>query len=271
MSGKNFQETFGEAWRLRYGSEPSLEIPEIGSLLGHRSVRAFAEKPVPEAIVEGLVAAAQSASTSSNLQTWSLISIQDPERRKAIDALTGNQRQVLTAPWFFAFVADLNRLGRVAEAEGEAGEGLDHVEFFITAVVDASLAAERMAVAAEALGLGVCYIGMLRNHPEQVAELLRLPEGVFGVFGFCLGYPDPAADAQIKPRLGQAQVWFREEYPHEIDVSEYDTRMAAFYESQRMGGEKTWSSRSATRTRIAYMSGREKLADYLRAHGIAKK
>ena len=75
--------------------------------------------------------------------------------------------------WFFAFLIDHYRLRRCAALVGEECRGLDFNEFYTMAVVDASLAAERMVCAAEAVGLGICYIGALRNDPYAVAELLR--------------------------------------------------------------------------------------------------
>ena len=44
---------------------------------------------------------------------------------------------------------------------------------FLTAVVDASLAAQNAATAAEGMGLGICYVGGARNHPRELAELLQ--------------------------------------------------------------------------------------------------
>jgi len=80
------------------------------------------------------------------------------------------------------------------------------------AVIDAALAAERLVCAAESLGIGICYIGALRNDPDGVRAFFGLPEGVFGVFGLCLGWPAKGVEAEIKPRLAQEAVWFRETY-----------------------------------------------------------
>ena len=54
-------------------------------------------------------------------------------------------------------------------------------------------------IAAESLGLRGVYIGGIRNNPQRVCDLLRIPDHVYPVFGMCLGYPND--DPQRKPRL----------------------------------------------------------------------
>ena len=156
-----FEETFPQACRLRYGGEPSGEVPALAWFLAHRSVREFSKEPVPEATVAALVASGQSVATSSNLQLWSIVSVQDPARRDRLATLCANQQQIREAAWFFAFCADHHRLARAARALGEDPQGLPYLEFFTMAAINASLAAERMTCAAEAIGLGICYIGAL--------------------------------------------------------------------------------------------------------------
>ncbi len=261
-----FSESFSEAWRMRYGSDPPIEAPDLSAALRHRSVRSFSRTPIDESTVATLVAAAQSAATSSNLQLWSLISVHEPERRDAIAKLCADQDQVRDAAWFFAFIADHYRLRKAALNSGENPLGLDYLEFFTMSVIDASIAAERMVCAAESLGMGICYIGALRNNPAAVADLLGLPPGTFGVFGLCLGWPDEEARPEIKPRLAQQSLWFRERYNPDVTVGDYDARMQSFYESQGMSTNFSWSSRSGRRTNA--LTGREVLKEWLEGQGF---
>lgn len=233
-------------------------------------MRRFTGEPVEEATVSALVAAAQSASTSSNLQLWSVVSVQDPARREAVAQLCADQRQIREAAWFFAFLADHRRLQVAAAAVGESALGLDYNEFYTMAVIDAALAAERMVCAAESIGLGCCYIGALRNDVDGVRELLGLPTGTVGLFGLCLGWPEPASLGEIKPRLGQEEVWFRERYS-EADVAEYDERMRGFYERQGMKGDATWSMRSGRRVDEHHLTGREALKPFLEEQGFDRR
>lgn len=264
-----FDESFVEAWERRYGSKPSEEVHELARFLAHRSVRRYSKEPVPESMVTALVAAAQSAATSSNLQLWSIVSIQDPERREKIAKIAADQHQIREAAWFFAFLADHYRLHAAGKGVDQDTSGLEYMEFFLMAAVDAALAAERMVCAAESLGLGICYIGALRNDPEAVKELLELPEGVFALFGLCIGWPEEGASYPIKPRLPQTSIWFRERYDRNVSVSEYDERMRNFYVSEGMKGEFTWSMRSARRTSL--LTGREVIQEWLKKQGFNLK
>lgn len=258
-----FEETPSQAWKKRFGVAPDSELPDLERFLNHRSVREYSDQEVPESVVAALIACAQSASTSSNLHLWTAISVQDPDRRRELALLCGDQKQVHNAPWFFGFFADHYRIRQAALAAGATPATLDYNEFFTMAVIDAALAAERMVCAAEALGLGVCYIGALRNDAFGVQKLLDLPMGVFGVFGLCIGYPAEDSTADIKPRPLSSSVWHKETYGHAVDMSEYDARMSEFYESQGMKGDVTWSMRSGRRLGESQLSGRDRLKEYL--------
>lgn len=129
-----FHETFAQAWQLRYGAPPRGDHPSLARFLAHRSVREFSSEPVPEETVTALVGCAQSAATSSNLQLWSIVSVQERKRRDRIAELCSNQQQIREAAWFFAFCADHHRLARAARALGEDPEGLQYMEFYTMAV-----------------------------------------------------------------------------------------------------------------------------------------
>jgi nitroreductase len=271
-----FDESFATAWHARYGTPPPALDDAVAATLApfltHRSVREFdTERPIPEALVRGLVAAGQSAATSSNLQLYSLVSIQEPARRERIAELCAGQQQIRDAAWVFAVCIDHHRLRAAAEAAGQAPTGLAYTEYLLMAAVDAALAAERMATAAERLGIGICYIGALRNDAPAVAELLALPDGVFGLFGFCLGYPSATCTAEIKPRLAQEAVWFRERYDPQPDTAEYDERMRAHYQRRGQNPDVTWAMRSGRRTDDQHLSGRHILGPWLEERGIARR
>ncbi len=265
-----FQESTAEAWAARFGSPAPEGLPDLGRLLNHRSVRAFTSEPVSESIIAGLVAAAQSAATSSHLHAYSLVSVNDPSRRQEINQACGNQRQIVQAPWFFAVCADFHRLVSHAPDPGMP-DGVDTVEMYTLACVDAALATERMVVAAESLGLGTCYIGALRNQPHEVRRILNLPDHVFGVFGLCIGWPVEEHFPRIKPRLNPDQIWFREQYPAQLDVQEFDARMTEEYARDGRDEGVPWSARMASRASLRGLNGREKLQEFLHAVGLNRR
>ncbi len=260
-----FDESVATSWSARYGESFEGQCA-IDRFLNHRSVRQFSGEPIDERVVSSLVAAAQSAATSSNLQLWSVVSVQDPERRNEVANLCSDQSQIRDADWFFAFVADHHRVYEAAIQSGASASSLDYTEFWVMACIDAALAAERMVCAAEALGIGTCYIGALRNDPDAIGKLLKLPERSIGLFGLCLGWPSEDCTAEIKPRIQQNSVWFKEQYG-EPDTKEYDLRMSKFYESQNMKGDVTWSMRSGRRI-SGDLNGREVWKDILNRKGF---
>lgn len=250
--------------RFRYGqSDFSLNTDwndTLSTLLSHRSIRAYLPNPLPPETLELMVAAAQSASTSSNLQTWSVVAVEERERKEQLSQLAGNQAHIRQCPLFLVWLVDLARLTHIAERRGLPHEGLDYLEMFVMATVDAALAAQNAAVAAESLGLGIVYIGAMRNHPEDVAAVVGLPPHVFAVFGMCVGYPDPAKSAAIKPRLPQSAVLHRETYKlteQDEAIARYNDVMKAFYSEQQMNIPGDWSEHSAKRVATpASLSGR---------------
>lgn len=153
-------------------------------------------------------------------------------------------------------------------------KGLDYLEPFIVGIVDAALAAQNAAVALESLGLGFVYIGAMRNHPEEVAAELGLPPHVMALFGMCVGYPDPARPADIKPRLPQAAVLHREQYSAAAQSAEfaaYDARLVAFQREQGMK-EIPWTELATNRVKTAQsLHGRDRMRAALNALGFPVK
>ena len=262
----------------RYGNPQLPTLPwsdRLTPLLSHRSIRAYLPDPLPSATLELLVAAAQSAATSSNLQTWSVVAVEHSERKDELARLAGNQQHIRQCPLFLVWLADLARLTHVAESRGLPHDGLDYLEMFFTATVDATLAAQNATIAAESLELGTVYIGGIRNHPEEVAAVLKLPPHLFAVFGMCVGYADPTQPAAIKPRLPQSAVLHRETYslePQDEAIAQYNQVMKSFYADQQMNVAGDWADHSAKRIgSAAALSGRDRLRAALNNLGFSLK
>ena len=263
-----------DALRQRYGTALPPAGPwneTIASLLDHRSVRGFLPDPVPAGMLETLIAAAQSAATSSNMQLWSAIAISDPAKRKVLAEIAGNQKHIEQCPLYIAWIADLSRNERLSEAEQTAFETLPWLETFMVACIDAALAAQNAVVAAQSLGLRTVYIGAMRNDPVRVAELLGLPPRAFVVFGLCVGYPDPAAKNEVKPRLPQSTVLHHERYNAATEAKDrpiYDTEMSKFSTRNEMQA-MTWTQRVLNRMGpLKSMNGREKMRTALATLGF---
>ena len=140
-------------------------------------------------------------------------------------------------------------------------------EQFVIATVDVALAAQNAVVAAEAQGYGICYIGAVRNDPQVVADLLRLPEHVYPVFGLCIGVPDQ--DPEVKPRLPVDLVLKRDVYDDAGErerIEAYDEEMRAYYRT-RTGGtkESSWTEEMA---RLVDGERRPHMRDFLARRGF---
>ncbi|KAF0812167.1 FMN reductase (NADPH) [Andreprevotia sp. IGB-42] len=262
----------------RYGRDELTVVPELNgtleALLGHRSVRAFERKPLQGGTLELLVAAAQSAPSSSNLQVWSVLAVEDEARKARLAVLAGNQAHIPEAPLVLVFLADLARLNTVAAQQDAPIAGLDYLDTYLMGVIDAALAAQNVVTAAESLGLGTVYIGAIRNKPEEVAAELGLPPQVFPVFGLVIGHPDPARPASVKPRLSQRTVLHREQYSasqQHAAVADYDTVITAFQHSQGLP-QVPWSRQAVSRLRgPETLSGRHRLVEAIANLGFTIK
>ena len=209
-------------------------------LMSHRSIRAFTPEPVPPADLRAAVAAGQTASTSSAVQAYCAIRVTDTEMRSALAELTGPQEKVRLAPEFLVICGDTRRHRVAAARDGNAYDA--RLEAFLVAAIDASLFCEKMVVALEAMGYGICYIGGLRNNLPEVDRVLRTPEGVYPLYGLCIGRP--AQQPGTRPRLPVDAVLFDDRYPADDTLlerlAEYDATYADYLEARGTEAKK-WS------------------------------
>jgi nitroreductase len=252
----------GARYGAAEGNVPAVWNETIDVILKHRSVRRFLSDPLPPGTVETLVAAGQSASSSSNVQAWTVIAVENAETKAKLAAIAGNQKHMIECPVLLVWCADLGRTKQIGQRHSYPTDATEFLESFVVSVVDAALAAQNATVALESLGLGMVYIGALRNNPEAVAEILKLPDHVVAAFGMCVGKPDPDRPFHVKPRLPQRVVLHREHYdtslPQEA-LDSYDATLSAFQRSENMK-EIGWTGAMKTRWRDAKsINGRDRI------------
>ena len=223
--------------------------PVTETLNAHVTIRHFTPQPIPQAMLDSILDAARRSPTSSNMQTYSIIVVRDPKTRRALVPLTGNQKHLETCDVFLAFCADLHRLEMaVALHDLEMATSLENT---LVATIDAALVGMSAQTAAESFGLGAVMIGAMRNHPIKAARLLGLPEGVYVVYGMCLGWPDETRRPPQKPRLPRELVIHEECYNTSDSrplLRAHDHELAAHYtELGRNLDEAAWSGPIANR------------------------
>lgn len=199
----------------------------IKLLLSHSSCRSFLDKPVPEEVAEAIIKCAQRAPTSSYLQAYTIIRVEDKEKRKLLAEYAGGQEWVEKAGLVLLFCADLHRLEVMLDVKDK--NVLHNTELYTVAVTDAALASSRALVAAQAMGLGGVFVGGVRNETEKMAELFELPQMVFPMYAVCMGYPDKIPPQ--RPRMAAKMISAVDGYPditgpeqltdYEKEVSEY--------------------------------------------------
>jgi nitroreductase len=264
----------------RYGHQAKpvniLWNDQIEQLLNHHSIRAFLADPLPDGALETMVAGAQSASTSSALHQWSVVAVSGDQKKRLHDLIAPTVPMaripwIDDAPTVLLWVADISRSAAIAKAQGGTPIVHDYLDAFLMASIDASLAAQNAAIAAESLGLGVVFLGVMRNAAKEVAELIGLPPSSFVVFGMAVGRPDPKRPSGIRPRLPQDVVLHHNRYRQDgfaDHVSGYEEAYRIFREKWGMG-DKSWQHAVYNAaTSLAYMGGREKLRDMVTGGGF---
>ena len=243
--------------------------PTIELLKSHRSIRKFTGEKIPPDLLRELIRAGQCAATSNHVQAYSIIHVINPDNRRKIAELAGGQSYIADCSDFLVFCADMRRS---TDAAGRAGADVVRgmTEQLLVATIDTSLMAQNVAIAAESEGLGLCYIGGIRNNPAQISEILRLPEHVYPVFGMCLGYPDQ--NPEMKPRLPVEAILREDYYSDARDeelVAGFDRTMNEYYR-ERTGGNKdpTWSEQLKP---LFTSKLRPHMRDFLRKCGFEMK
>lgn len=211
-------------------------------LHNHRSIRKFKDERLSQDTIETLVSVAQSASTSSYVQAYSIIGITDERIKQQLREISG-QAYVEHNGHLFVFVVDYNRHHALGEYLGsDVDDYFGTTESLLVGTVDAALASENLAVAAESLGLGICYIGSLRNDMQQVIDILKLPKYTYPLFGMVVGIP--ADEGSQKERLPLDVVYHENEYQafDYADYVSYDQATANYYK-ERTNGKRNdkWS------------------------------
>lgn len=222
----------------------------ISTILNHRSIRKFENRPLSKEQIKKIVECAQAASTSSFIQAYSIIGVSNSEKKHKLAELAGNQSYVAENGHFLVFCADLHRHEVIAKLENkDLSKSLESTEKFMVSLIDAALASQNAVLAAESMGLGACYIGGLRNNLKEVSAILNTPNYVIPLFGIAVGYP--AQEPDQKPRLPFEHVYHEETYENDSEkyiqqLEEYNEVISAYY-TERTGGKRTdtWSGQMA--------------------------
>jgi nitroreductase len=181
----------------------------LETIFNHRSIRNYLIDPIPESLLNEILRAGSRASTTGNMQVYSIIVTSDESLREKLWEVHFKQNMVKQAPVVLTFCADFNRFN-IWCRQRKAEPGYNNFLSFITAFTDAILAAQNCALAAESAGLGICYLGTTTYNADKIIDILQLPEFVVPVTTLVIGYP--ADDPGLTDRLPVEAVVHHEIY-----------------------------------------------------------
>ncbi|MFW5901000.1 MAG: NADPH-dependent oxidoreductase [bacterium] len=190
----------------------------LNTIMQHRSIRQYKDTPVDDEDLKEILEAGTRASTTGNMQLYSIIVTRDEEKKKELSPVHFGQPMVMQAPVHLTFCADINRFHKWCE-QRNAEPGYDNFLWYINAAIDALLVSENVCLAAEEKGMGICYLGTATYNADQLIKILNLPNGVVPVAAIVMGYPDE--DPGLTDRLPLEGVVHYETYkdytPEDID------------------------------------------------------
>jgi FMN reductase [NAD(P)H] len=225
----------------------------INLIKQHRSIRQYLDKDISEELVDEVLKATQAMPNSINGQQTSIIVVRDKEKKKKLSEVTGNQVYIDKAPVFLVFVMDFYKTSIGAEKHGRKQVIHESVEGTAAGVFDAGIAMGAAIIAAESLGLSVVPIGGIRKNPEEVIELLELPEFTYPVCGLVLGYAEN--QSKKKPRLPFETFKHVDRYHKEVlktKIDEYDEYMEEYLKEIGREQEGNWSDLTSSLYQTVY-------------------
>ncbi len=185
-------------------------------IMNHRSIRKYKSTPIDKALLDDILLAGTRASTTGNMQVYSIVVTTDEDIKQRLLPCHFNQGMVVQAPAVLTFCADFNRFNKWC-LQRNANPGYDNFLSFFTAAIDALLVAQNVCIAAEEKGLGICYLGTTTYTADKIIDILKLPKGVVPVTTVVIGYPDETPE--LNDRLPLASIIHQQIYQ---DYSEGD-------------------------------------------------
>lgn len=170
-------------------------------LNNRRTIRKYKELDVDNSLIERLLEAAGRASTTGNMQLYSVVVTKDEAKKAELAPTHFNQPTFKNAPVVLTFCADYNRFNKWC-VENEAVPGYDNFLSFLTAAIDTLLVAQTFCIAAEGEGLGICYLGTTTYNADKISDILNLPDYVVPVTTITLGYPAETPELTDRIKVG---------------------------------------------------------------------
>jgi nitroreductase len=150
--------------------------PKLSFIFGRRSIRKYLAAPVSDEMVADLLAAAMAAPSACTKDPWRFVVVRNRISLEAIAAALPNGKMLARAAVGIVVCGDL---------------GAAHAGELSYLLQDCSAAIENLLLAAHALGLGACWLGVHPRQPRILAltKILRLPDKILPVSAIAIGWP----------------------------------------------------------------------------------
>ena len=183
-----------------------------------RTIRKYKQQEVPAELLNQLLEEAFRASTMGNMQLYSVVVTRDAGMKAKLAPAHFNQPMVTGSSVVLTFCADFNRFSKWCRYR-QAEPGYDNFISFLNATSDTLLVTQNFCTLAEAEGLGICYLGTTVYNPEQIIDVLQLPELVMPIATITVGYPD---ECPAQPERLPLEGILHEEVYHDYTSEDID-------------------------------------------------
>jgi FMN reductase (NADPH)/FMN reductase [NAD(P)H] len=197
--------------------------PTIDLLMNRKSIRVYSDQPVTDSDKQTILQAAMRAPTAGNMMLYTIIEVTDQALKDRLVVTCDNQPFIARAPFVLAFLADYQRWYDYYLASGVPqfceDQGLQMRKpqegDLLLACCDTLIAAHTAVIAAEALGIGSCYVGDILENYEIHRQLFELPRYVLPITLVCFGYPTQAQAERLQlGRFSQDYIVHQNTYRH---------------------------------------------------------
>jgi len=246
----------------------------LNLLNNHRTIRKYTAQPIENELLQNLLKASCRASNTGNMQAYSIVVTTDQTIKEELAPAHFNQSMLTQAPVVLTFCADFNRFTQWCSLRN-ADPGYDNFQSFMATTIDALIAAQTFCIAAESVGLGICYLGTTTYNAQPIIDALQLHKLVVPITTITVGYPDgefPQTD-----RLPLEAVVHYEKYnqfsENAIDSMYHEKENSEFYKQFiAENGKETLAQvfTDVRYTRTANELFSEKFLDVLRKQGFMK-
>ena len=161
----------------------------VSTLKNRRTIRKYSNRDISDELLNELLEISFRAPTTGNMQVYSVVITRDTDNKKKLAPAHFNQPTVTQAPVVLTFCADFNRFIKWCRYRN-ANPGYENFQSFVTAALDAVIVTQQFNTAAEAVGLGCCYLGTTTYNAPQIVEILNLPRYVIPITTLTVGYPE---------------------------------------------------------------------------------